>query len=241
MSYRPTISVYLEGKIIDIGYYRNWKDKYLLYEAVAIAAFFGDCRTREEYLERRYGAGNVCYSVYPEVFDNSEESLKELEDCSEMPVLVDLTARCIDMAAGALPEERLRERPSILDDLPSYGTRSEWRQIPESQLPPDPEEAEDDCLVWLERYCRGWERVEEPVTDLRRISVQSDFYTLLNNCRIPYGQLDLEEIRQRYLEFTEDGTRGLSEDMLYGIRRTLAPEREKPGCEKEGKTVYFRK
>ena len=49
MSDRYTISVYLQGKIADIGYYRNWDEKDLLYEAVATAALYEDCRTVEEY------------------------------------------------------------------------------------------------------------------------------------------------------------------------------------------------
>lgn len=52
MSYRPTVSVYINGKIVDNGYYRNWRDKDLFYEAITIAAFFGDCKSREEYYDK---------------------------------------------------------------------------------------------------------------------------------------------------------------------------------------------
>ena len=55
MSYRPTVSVYINGKIVDNGYYRNWRDKDLFYEAITIAAFFGDCKSREEYYDKMYG------------------------------------------------------------------------------------------------------------------------------------------------------------------------------------------
>jgi len=48
MAFRPTISVYAGGHIADIGYYRNWEEKALLYEAVAILSLHGDCRTPEE-------------------------------------------------------------------------------------------------------------------------------------------------------------------------------------------------
>ncbi len=57
MSFRPTISVYINGHIVDIGYYRNWDEKSLLYEAVAIAALYEDCRSAEEYLQRKIGQG----------------------------------------------------------------------------------------------------------------------------------------------------------------------------------------
>ncbi len=239
MSYRPTISVYLRGKIIDIGYYRNWRDKYLFLEAMAIAAFFGDCRTREEYLSRRYGAGDVCYSVYPVVFNSSEESLKELEGCSEMPVLVDLTARCIYAAAGALPAEKLAEKPSILEDLPCYGYRTVFKKVPR------PEEARrwvDEDSLWSCFLDYDWEKTEEPVTELRQISTRSDFYTLLDNCRIPYGQMDLTAVREAYLDWTKGGTEGLSEDMLFGIRRSLEREERKDlDCGGMKKTIYFRR
>ena len=45
MAYRPTISVYIDGQIADLGYYRNWQDEDLFYEALAMAAVFHDCKT----------------------------------------------------------------------------------------------------------------------------------------------------------------------------------------------------
>lgn len=241
MSYRPTISVYLEGNIIDIGYYRNWSDKYLFYEAMAIAAFLGDCRTREEYLSRRYGAGDIAYSVSPEVFDSSEDSLKELEECSEMPVLVDLTSRCIYTATHTLPEEELQNRPSILDDLPSYGYREKWEWIPEDSLPPETAEGDDEDLLGTD-WLHHWEKKREPVTDLRSVSTRSDFYTMLDNCRIPYGGLDMKEIRNCYLDWTDNGERGLSEDMLHVIRKRIERNGgETESCESARKTIQYRR
>ena len=95
MSYRPTISVYIDGHIADIGYYRNWDDTDLFFEAVAIAALFHDCKSVSEYNEKKFGQQKVYYIVSPETFENTEENLKFFEEHSECPILVDLTAKSI--------------------------------------------------------------------------------------------------------------------------------------------------
>ena len=74
MSDRYTISAYLQGKIADIGYYRNWDEKDLLYEAVATAALYEDCRTVEEYRQKRFGRQNIQYIVDPELIENWPEA-----------------------------------------------------------------------------------------------------------------------------------------------------------------------
>lgn len=235
MSYRPTISVYLKGKIIDIGYYRNWMDKGLFFEAMAIAAFLGDCRTRKEYLARRYGVDEISYSVAPETFDSSEKSLKWLEECSEMPVLVDLSAKCIYTATATLPEKRLRQLPSILEDLPSYGYRKVWKQVREITVQEDP-----DFPGGLGLIDFGEELVREPVRDLRQVGPNSDYYTLLNNCRVPYGGMDMRAVRRSYLAWTNGGTRGLSEDMLGVIRRWMERSSHR-ACGSGRKTIQYRR
>ena len=79
MSYRPTISVYINGHIADIGYYRNWDDKDLFYEAFAIAALFYKCKSIPEYNAKKFGRQKVYYSVEPEIFENTEGNLKFFE------------------------------------------------------------------------------------------------------------------------------------------------------------------
>lgn len=126
MSFRPTIAVYIGGRIADIMYCRNWYEEHLLYEAAAIAVRYDGCRTKEEYLLRRYGTEHISYSVYPEVFSNSEEDLKALESCSELPVVVDLTARQIYTSYGALSEAQLAAVPSAADAADEYGCPIRW-------------------------------------------------------------------------------------------------------------------
>ncbi|MBQ3389715.1 MAG: hypothetical protein IJG57_01400 [Firmicutes bacterium] len=120
MSFRPTISVYAQGRIADIGYYRNWSEKSLLYEAVAIAALYRDCRTVEEYRQKRFGTQHVSYIVEPETFENTEENLKWLEECSEWPILVDLTARCIYLGIEAKSREELEKIPEFDEEVIGY-------------------------------------------------------------------------------------------------------------------------
>ena len=115
MAFRPTISVYAGGHIADIGYYRNWEEKSLLYEAAAILSLYGDCRTPEEYRQRKYGRQEVWFNIAPEYWQNTEENLKELEGYSEMPVLVDLDSGSIYTSYGALTAEQLKNKPTAQD------------------------------------------------------------------------------------------------------------------------------
>ena len=79
MAYRPTISVYIDGQIADLGSYRNWQDEDLFYEALAMAAVFHDCKTIRAYRDRRYGTQKMYYLLDPERIENTQENLKELE------------------------------------------------------------------------------------------------------------------------------------------------------------------
>ncbi len=111
MSFRPTIAVYYNGKIADIGYYRNWDEMDLLGEAMAIAVAARECGTLEEYRDKVFGRQTVCYSISPESWENTPGNLKRLEKCSEMPIVVDMTARAVYVSCGAVSKKRLRKIP----------------------------------------------------------------------------------------------------------------------------------
>ncbi|MBR5740833.1 MAG: hypothetical protein IKX81_05985 [Firmicutes bacterium] len=115
MSFRPTISVYFNGEMADIGYYRNWREESLILEAVAIAIKCRDMKTAEEYRDRVFGTQTVYYRIDPERWENTPENLKRLESCSEMPLLVDMTARCIYVSYGALPRKIIDRIPEAKD------------------------------------------------------------------------------------------------------------------------------
>lgn len=110
MSFRPTIAVRFGKEMADIGYYRNWTEESVLIEAAAIAAAYGDCRSAAEYRERAFGCQDISYRLDPELIPNTQENLRWLESCSELPVNVDLKARCIYVSEGALTKKALKKK-----------------------------------------------------------------------------------------------------------------------------------
>ena len=152
MSFRPTISVYVGGEIADIWYCRNWYETSLLFQAVSIAERYDGCATVRDYFVRAYGAAEADRRLEPAERAEDVESMKWLEECSELPLLVDLTAGCIYCSCGALSDGELAAVPSML-------------------------EAEDEY---------GW-----PL----RIGPETDYYSLLRSCRLPYRELDMDVIR----------------------------------------------
>ena len=54
-------------------------------------AFFGDCKTREEYYNRIFGCQDVVRILEPETFSSSEKDLAWLETHSEFPIIIDFT------------------------------------------------------------------------------------------------------------------------------------------------------
>lgn len=175
MAFRPTIAVYIQGRIADIGYYRNWDVKALLYEAVAIAALYEDCRTVEEYREKCFGCQTVYYKVEPEAFENTEENLKWLEDCSEMPIVVDLTARCIYQSYGALTGEELEK-------IPRY---------------------DEDVIGFRNRYRKGSEEI--PGYSRKSITPTTEFDDMLEYSRIPFEGIDWKEVLSCIRDWPEAG------------------------------------
>ncbi len=115
MSFRPTISVVIDGKIADIGYYRNWYVKDLFVEALALAVLYSDCRTLEEVRYRAFGVQKIGYVVEPEIFENTQENLRWLEDCSEMPITVDLTRRAIYEGYSDSKDTYIDGKPDVRD------------------------------------------------------------------------------------------------------------------------------
>lgn len=112
MSFRPTVSVYAEGRIADLKLYKNPRAETLLFAALAIGREYAGCG-RREYLLRRYGAERFDIFLCPERIPNTEEGLKSLEAASEFPLLVDLTSRSIYCSDRALSERELRALPDL--------------------------------------------------------------------------------------------------------------------------------
>lgn len=203
MSDRYTISVYIDGHIADIGYYRNWDPRSLFFEAVALGLLFGDCVSREEYLVKRYGTESVAYSVEPEVFENTEANLKWLEECSEWPYIVDLTLKQIYPGRRAKTEEELQKLPSALklDNVVRRRLRKRG--------------------VW------GWEGQRRVLKDIvyaleivrtpKYAAPGMDYSVFLDHCRIPFGSFDREGVMGALL--------GLGDALSNEVRELLAVER----------------
>lgn len=127
MSFRPTIAVYFRSRPIALGYYRNWYAEDLLFEAVALALLFESCASREE-LDRAVRASWL-NSALPLDYPEHDEIIRSIEECSELPVVVDLSARMIYVSAGPLTEEELKKRIPARDLLGDEELRSKFARL----------------------------------------------------------------------------------------------------------------
>ena len=186
MSYRPTISVYINGHIADIGYYRNWDDKDLFFEAFAIAALFYKSKSIPEYNGKKFGRQKVYYSVEPESFENTEENLKLFESCSERPILVDLTEKCIYISEGTKEKSELLAIPSALDNHKNYVYMKMRRRtgIPYTYDP------------------TAYEEYEEKIPAVDSITFRNVDRVLVH-CRIPFDHVDMDGLLNMFLEYEE--------------------------------------
>lgn len=212
MSYRPTISVYIDGKIVDNGYYRNWKDKDLFYEAVAIAAFYGDCKSREEYYDKMYGTQRVIHVIAPETFEATEENLKWFEELSEFPVIVDLTEKCIYASySGALSGKELQERPSVTDKRRIICNKEVWEKI-------RPEKGDFfDHLKKGSFYDSGYGYANKAILRIGVDSPDEDFTAILKYCKISFVHWDMDSIKNIIIKW-DKAVYHMSKTLLSSIK-----------------------
>ena len=129
MSFRPTVSVYVGGRIADIRFYRNASAKTLLFAALKLALEYRGVKSREEFLLRRFGAVSFDILLFPERIPNTEERLKELEACSELNLIVDLTSANIYCGERALSPEELCALPDITGERRFFSlSRPDWEE-----------------------------------------------------------------------------------------------------------------
>ena len=211
MSYRPTISVYINHHVADVGYYRNWDDKSLFYEAMTIAMLYGDCKSIEEYKDRKYGRQKVYISIEPKIWEDTEENLLELAQCPEFPIMVDVTAQCIYSSdKGALNWREIGQIPSILEKKDNYGYETEYKPIEDKSI--------WDDWDWGKGYPKlSYEKIKVPVK-LDKISEQTDFYKVMRYSRIPFGHINQEEFLDILQEWNEAGYH-LSKGTVDQIRK----------------------
>lgn len=187
MSYRPTISIYVNGEIADYGYYRNWSDEDLFYEAIAYAALFYDCKTKEEYRDRAFHTQKITYIVSPERFENTQENLSFFEAHSEFPIIVDLSLQNIYTNYGAITDKELSvyhtiDNPYSFDEF-VHLMRFKEKHHSEYQCDHHYSDAE------LKRYYRYVHERDQ------YIGTRMDFSTLLSYYRIPFDFLNMKEIK----------------------------------------------
>ena len=121
MAFRPTIAVIADNEIADIGYYRNWQMEDLFIEALGIAVTYSDLKTVEGFRNRAFGTQNIGYVIEPEVLENTQENLEWMMECSEFPIIVDLTRRAIYCGYGCLTDVRYDGIPDMVDSLWKFG------------------------------------------------------------------------------------------------------------------------
>lgn len=223
VSYRPTISIYFNRHIADIGYYRNWDNKDLFYEAIAITSLYGECESIEEYREKKYGCQKAYHVIKPEIIEGTDENLTELERYSEFPIIVDITAKCIYSNYGALNWRELACLPSILDAHKTYGFQEVFCKVENyDELISEKDKIWESNENWQEIF--EWERkhplyefVDKPVK-FDRISKFTDFGLMMSKCRIPFGYLNLDEIRRILLDW-EEAKYHLSQNVMEHLKK----------------------
>ena len=102
MSYRPTVSIYLKGELAEIYLLMNTEPDRLREFTLALALFLDGCQTVEEVRGK--------LKMPP----SDDEFLRELENGSEDPFVVDLTARCIYVNYNCLTADAIA-RTRVMD------------------------------------------------------------------------------------------------------------------------------
>ncbi len=102
MSYRPTISIYLNGGLAEIYLLFNTDPARLREFALALAVYLDGCSSPEQVRDM--------LGMPPA----AESFLKEMEASSEDPFVVDLTSRCVYCNFGPMSRADL-ERTRVLD------------------------------------------------------------------------------------------------------------------------------
>lgn len=98
MSFRATITVIYEDGAAGIGYYRNWDELHLLFEAVALAAAADKCADCRGYREMKRSADP---ERSLEITDEEEdEVIQDLMEISEYPIIVDTASKRIRLAGS---------------------------------------------------------------------------------------------------------------------------------------------
>lgn len=188
MSERPTISVYLDECIVDIGYYRNWSGMELLWECCDLAKRLDGCKSYgeiQEHLEKlsEDSGSPACPELSP-AFDApaedanlvqmcaplsrsgghhpDEELMLELESHSEFPIIIDLSRRCFYYGESGFLAEDIKVlgwREWVEDNGADFGYGSWYDYWAAPGMAVSLDDV-DAILAWLEADLRDLRVVE---------------------------------------------------------------------------------
>lgn len=163
MSYRPTIAVYYDGEIAEVGYYRNWHDFDLLLECAVLACIvdgvgsIDDARSLLSWYDGRLRELRNWGAAIKEVWSGHDEQgrredilannpyppepynrddLKQFERHSENPIIVDASARCVYHGTRSLSEAELTMIP-LFDAGPDAREDAISQQLRTRRIPFD--------------------------------------------------------------------------------------------------------
>ena len=184
----------------------------MFYEAITIAAFLGDCKSREEYYDKMYGTQNVIHVFEPGTFEATEENLKWFEELSEFPVIVDITEKCIYASySGALSGKELQKRPSVTEGRRILCCKEVWKKL-------RPEKGDYlDHIMNGSFYDSGYGYVDKAIKRIGANSPDEDFAAILKNCKISFAHWDMDTIRNIIIKW-DKAIYHISKDLLSSIK-----------------------
>ncbi|MBP0970236.1 MAG: hypothetical protein J5744_08835 [Oscillospiraceae bacterium] len=115
MSFRATIMVRYGNKAADIGYYRNWDELHLLFEAVALAAAADCCPDWKSYRTMLRAADPERDQNVSDVME--DEVVSFVRSASEYPIVIEVNRKRIRLEGKWTYAEKrkMSGRPDVLN------------------------------------------------------------------------------------------------------------------------------
>lgn len=117
MSTRLSVGMYINQECVDAYLYEELEIRELFFQASAFLAVFEGCKSRKEYLERKYTLGEL-----PGMRFYDEESVRAAFELSDYHLIADLDHMCIYRSWHVLD-------PDMLDRIHEAGEPYTWNQF----------------------------------------------------------------------------------------------------------------
>ena len=118
-----------------------------------------------------------------------------MQECSEYPLVVDMSNRCFYLADRAMEVGGWNNLPCIAEVLGEVLYYETVRYPREGSTPDDFEDFLD--------YYDSFECKSVPVKAPEQIGIDTDLSEILFYCRIPFEKVDMDEVRSIFQEWTE--------------------------------------